>query len=862
MIGVTIPAMKLFIKKRKNALLFTTFILVCLLCACGKKTEETEETAVTYAEPGIANSGATSKERKDTEDYTFEYIAELNGLEPNDLNALSGYNGGLVFLGHKYGDELVTNEDEALDSLKHVKTLAKLDGVELKYNRTDISPVTGNVVYTFYQTTSSEVDGEVVTSKFYNSLVKVITDADGNLLGLSADVIPKGKIETIDESEIITKEDAFEYVKELIDNPNRKIYEDATEYAFWDDEGTVLKVNGEGKISPAWFVYVDAEPDNKAGKPYEVFGISVSPKYLIDDDGDEFTSPAVIADFYVETLNFDDVVDVYTSELYFNGMKDVGDYTYEINLDWVKKYNPEYDGPAKASYTVPVMYSEIDDLYYLGCVSKKITLSNYYDFIMLDTTNAYVTDNPDDKNSWHFQLDKAEDGSSGNYFNNPDYVLSSFSVMCDVWDDYYERYGLDSVDGTGLPTVLLAYSIDGYEYPDNESDFEFNAINLGQNRDWQVMSTSIIYPGCLEHEVMSHEYTHGINGQLTMSQYFNSAGAVMESYADIIGVQMSILNDYPECIDGNEWHMGGSFGKYIRNMGAPEEFYMPKYPGGTYYLWPVTEVIRGDYDYGGVHTNSSILNYLTYCMVNGTGEADESTFTMEECLDVWFDTLYYTNYQSDYYDVACYLQLAARSMGLSDDKISYLRALLYNFGLIPDEDYNFTVAYEEDCDVYSINLEYDDTVYDNLAEAFKFGVTFFDKDENYYDAGGVSEDGSLIYAVEKGMSFDYAKYAIGDMRTYDTWFYSLDYQENFPHDIDMFFTVSEAAVGDTYTIDSTYEVSYVNSYDGAEWELLETEDEAIDLNVVSGGTIVVTCKDLEASTDDYGKYTVFMIICE
>ena len=845
--------------KRKIVLILTTLTIAFSLFSCGKKTDEASSTS----QKGVVIGNVAPKEEVDPEDYTIEYIAQLNGLEPSELNVLSGYNGGLVFLGHKYGEEIVTNEDEALESLKHVKTLAKLDGVDLQYNRTDISPVTGNVVYTFYQTTSSKVDGEVIAAKFYNSLVKVITDKDGNLLGLSADITPKENLETIDEREIISKEEALIYVRNLINNPKRKVYEDACEYAFWEDQGTVFAVNDKSKVTPAWFVYTDAEPDNKPGKKYKVYVVSVSPEYSVDKNGNERRATAVIADFYVETLNLDDAVDVYTSELYFDGMKDAGDYTYEINMDWVKKYYPEYDGPGKAEYTVPVMYSEKEDLYYLGCVSKKITLSNYYDFVILDTSNAYVTDNPEDKNSWHFQIDKAEDGSTGTYFDNPDYVLSSFSVMCDVWEDYYERYGLDSVDGTGIPTMLLAYQIDEYDYPEKESEFAFNATNRGQNRDWQVMTTSIAFPGCLEHEVMSHEYTHGINGQLTMSQYFNGAGAVMESYADIIGDQMSMLNGYPECVDGSEWHIGGNLGKYLRNMGAPEEFYMPKFPGGNYYLWPVTEVIQTDFDNGGVHTNSSILNFLTYCMVNGTGEANEATFTMDECLDVWFDTLYYTNYQSDYYDVACYLQLAAKSMGLPEDKLAYLKTLLFNFGLTPDEEYNFTVGYAEDCEVYNVNLTYDDTVYSDLADVFKFGMTFFDEDENYYDAGGILEDGTLTYAIEAGKVFDYAKYTIGDMRTYETGFYSLDYADySLPHDIDLFFTYSEAVVGDVYTIDSTYEVSYADSNDGAEATLSEAEDNAVDISIEGSGTIVVTLKDLEASTEDYGKYTILMIDCE
>ena len=840
--------------KRKIVFILTTLALAFSLFSCGKKTE------VTPVQQGIDISNGASKESVESEDYTLEYIAELNGIAPEELNALFGPDGGLVFLGNRYCEELVTNEEEALDSLKHVETLAMLDGVELQYNRTDVSPVTGNVVYTFYQTASSEIDGEVVASRFYNSLVKVITDADGNLVGLSADVTPKDKVEAIDDSEIITREEAIEYVSELINDSHRKIYEEATEYAFWDDEGTVFRVNREGKISPAWFVYTDAEANNKPGKAYEVFVVSVSPSYTVDAKGRESVGPAVISNFYVESLNFDDTVGVYTSELYFDGMKDVGDYTYEINMDWVKKYYSEYNGPAKASYTVPVMYSEKEDLYYLGCVSKKITLSNYYDFMVLDTTNAYVTENPDDKNSWHFQIDKAEDGSTGKYFDNPDYVLSSFSVMCDVWEDYYERYGLDSVDGSGLPTMLLAYEIDENDYPEEESDFTVNATNLGQSRDWQVMMTSIVFPDCLEHEVMSHEYTHGINGQLTMSQYLNSPGAVMESYADIIGEQMSMLNGYPECTNGREWHLGGEFGKYLRNMGAPEEFYMPKFPGGNYYLWPVSDIIQADYDNGGVHVNSSIMNFLAYCMVNGTGEEGEATFTMDECLDVWFDTLYYTNYQSDYYDVACYLQLAVRSMGLSEDKISYLNTLLLNFGLIPDEEYEFTVGYAEEAEIYNIRLEYDDSVYNDLAEAFKFGFTFQDKDENVYGAGGLSDDGNLVYAVEEGRNLDYIEIVLGDNVNGTSERYGLEEQEVLPHDIDIFFAVQEVSPGDSFNIDPDFEFKYGTSYDGADSELDSTE-EGEALYVLSEGTLVVTLKDMEASTDDYGKYTVLMIFC-
>ena len=37
---------------------------------------------------------------------------------------------------------------------------------------------------------------------------------------------------------------------------------------------------------------------------------------------------------------------------------------------------------------------------------------------------------------------------------------------------------------------------------------------------------------------------------------------------------------------------------------------------------------------------------------------------------------------------------------------------------------------------------------------------------------------------------------------------------------------------------------------------------AVEIKIETLGTIVVTLKDLEASTEDYGKYTILMIDCE
>ena len=853
--------------KKKLVLALVALSLALSLAACGKKKDKEAKNQTEYEDTEDSVSGELKRDseeeyEEEIEDYTLEDIAALNDMSVEQLNVLWGYNDGIVFLGDRYSDDIVTNEEEALASLSHIKTLANLDGVELEYNRTDVSPVTGNVVYTFYQTAKTMLDGEEITAKFYNSLIKVITDRDGNLVGVSADIIPAYEMETVETDEIITKGEAIEYVKSLINDDRRRVYEDVSEYAFWDDQGTVVEAGGESKISPAWFIYADAEPDNNVSKPYEVYVVSLTPEYDFDEDDEIYGTPAVLASYYVETLDVNDTLDVYTSTFYFDGMKDAGTYTYEVNLDWVKKYYKDYKGPSKASYTVPVMYSEREDLYYLGNLNKKITLSNFYDFDILGATNAYVTKTPENKDSWHFQLDRADDGSTGKYFDNPNYVLSSFSVMCDVWEDFYERYGLDSVDGTGLPTMLCVYAIDGYEYPEKESDFMYNAVNMGQNRDWQVMATSIVMPLCLEHEVMAHEYTHGINGQLTMSQYFNGAGAVMESYADIIGEQISILNGYPECSDEHEWHLGGVIGDYLRNMSDPYEFFSPKYIGGNYYINPVSDAVSSVFDEGGVHTNSSILNYLAYCMVNGTGEGNEATLTMDECLDIWFDTLYYTNHQTDYYDVATYLTLAAESTDIDEDKYYYLRQLLVDFGLVPDDEGEAYVSYEEDTDYYSINVTYDDSQYDDLEEVFKFGFDLIDDNDNEYLVGGLYDNGSVVYGVTPDKNIIATVFWLGNKMSGEMEFYYLDELEAIPHEMDILFTAEKAGVEECLTTDPGFEMTYAKSTDGMDFNVEDNEDGTSSLYFENEGTVVVILKNLNESDENYGKYTVFYIECE
>lgn len=670
------------------------------------------------------------------EEYTLEDLAEMNGYDdPSVLNVLFDSEGNMVFLGDCYGYEKVTNEQEAFDSLQHISSLINMGDARLDFFRRDESIVTGNIYYTFNQVASGEIDGEEVVARYYNSLVKVITDRDGNLIGVSSD-LNHSDDDAYDFSELINQEAAENEIIGIIDK-SRGVYTDYTEFVYWTDPGSVRNVS-DGKVCPAWVVYTDAdcyEKDNREMKDYQVFVISARP--ASDYEGNE--SVYILDRYYINELGSEDNNGDYVSALYFDGMKDAGEFTYTLDLDWVKASYPAYKGEKTMDVTVHVMQNESDGLYYLGDLDRRIAVANSYDFDELNTLNSYVTDNPNDKDSWHFY-----DETSGDitYFNDSDYVLGSYSTMVDVYDEFANRYDLRSVDRSEMPILLKVYATEG-QYPESADGFIVNAYNDGQVRDWQVMATSPALAECLNPVTMGHEFTHGINSTLSNTQYMNAPGAIMESFADIVGMQMAMINGYVG--DDEAWILSGKYYDVMRSMKEPEDYNQPKYIYGKYYINDTAPSLAVDFDNGGVHINSGICNYLAYAMTNGVEGMECTPYSVEDNLDMWFEALYCANYMTDYYDVARYLIFASESMGITDDRYLYLWDLLEKMALIPNEDGEYEFGFEEEGKIYTMTANFEN---EELAEMVDLGAIFIDENEIVYGAGSFYDDNTITYLAD------------------------------------------------------------------------------------------------------------------
>lgn len=119
-------------------------------------------------------------------------------------------------------------------------------------------------------------------------------------------------------------------------------------------------------------------------------------------------------------------------------------------------------------------------------------------------------------------------------------------------------------------------------------------------------------------DIIAHELGHAVIEETCNLEYFRDSGALNESIADIFGIALEYYLAKKKqkhrglCIEdtnvewgiGNEIIWGG-----MRSFSSPWEHQQPKLMYDRY--WYV-----GNNDYGGVHTNSGVLNYYFFRLVN------------------------------------------------------------------------------------------------------------------------------------------------------------------------------------------------------------------------------------------------------
>lgn len=227
-------------------------------------------------------------------------------------------------------------------------------------------------------------------------------------------------------------------------------------------------------------------------------------------------------------------------------------------------------------------------------------------------------------------------------------VNDAFDNSGVVSDFYEEVMGLDLTRFIGLPlgedrhlSSSVRVCVEGRACPYANAFWNGHAMFYGQGY-------------AAADDVVGHEMTHGVVERLSGLLYWDQAGAINESLADIIGEIIDHRNAKPGEDLGN-WQIGEDLpGPAIRNVADPTLFNDPDRM--TSALW------RADPSYldrGGLHSNSGVGNKAFHLISQGgtfngqtiTGiDAGDPTLTRSALL--WVEVLSLLTSFTEYADLA------------------------------------------------------------------------------------------------------------------------------------------------------------------------------------------------------------------
>lgn len=374
----------------------------------------------------------------------------------------------------------------------------------------------------------------------------------------------------------------------------------------FSDHTRQTSVTYNGVACHAWAVFTNYPEEEEApdGRGYL--------EHLISYDGFYLGYLAVSSP---EELVLGDDAQTEAARYWFDGLEEAS-YTGTVRL---------HDGTER-TVTVPVACDPADGTYYLADVNRHILLADCYSWMYKNEIAPWMSEN---NTGW------------------PDTYLLTYESYIRVYD-FYRDYGLESVDGFGTPIVILTDYCNGNGRPLD------NACYMGISNGWAMFGASDLndYGECID--VAAHEFTHGvttytIGGDL----YENESGAVNEGFSDVMGNLCELLLGATEDTD---WLLGENCGSPVRSMSCPWDYQQPVTIGGKYYQEPA-ETPLWENDYGGVHTNNSLISHIAWQLCR-------DGMDLQEAFGLWRETMNMLTPRSGYREVHEALKFVARVRGM------------------------------------------------------------------------------------------------------------------------------------------------------------------------------------------------------
>ena len=257
---------------------------------------------------------------------------------------------------------------------------------------------------------------------------------------------------------------------------------------------------------------------------------------------------------------------------------------------------------------------------------------------------------------------------------------NAYTFYGDTYDFYYNVHGRDSIDNDGMTIVgIVRFSV-GY-----------------RNAYWNSEEKAMFFGDGFSaaDDVVAHELTHGVTEHESNLTYWGQSGAINEAFSDTWGEFVDLTNGHGTDTPAVRWLMGedlpvGAF-RDMKDPTKSTDVNQPDRLTSSYYIDPN---LYPDYDYGGVHINSGIINKLTYLLTDG------DTFNGRTVYGFGIDRvakLYYemqTNLlgaSSQFEDFALLIQQAAVNLGYSYPERSNISYAEHAVEIFPQTDY--TIAH-------------------------------------------------------------------------------------------------------------------------------------------------------------------------
>lgn len=211
--------------------------------------------------------------------------------------------------------------------------------------------------------------------------------------------------------------------------------------------------------------------------------------------------------------------------------------------------------------------------------------------------------------SWGFYRWEEKDGTSGKVFNdlNP-WEKSAVMSSGFIYNLMKNAFGYISWNNRDYPMVAV----------DNMSP---RAVACPMAR-W-AGTYAMFCTGAATDDIVGHEFAHGYTQNTSSLVYAYQPGAINESYSDIWGETVDLLDNYMDegednslrtmkCTDAStRWKIGEkAISLRVRDMWNPSCMGYPGKVSDPGYVY--TSI-----DKGGVHINSSVLNHLYALLVDG-----------------------------------------------------------------------------------------------------------------------------------------------------------------------------------------------------------------------------------------------------